>query len=125
MKDAAPTTGTGDSRVFGPKDYGNASFRLTIKRVRDNRFAYKLEAKPLGGDDTAYKVVAAGNMTKGAQAGRGRGHVGFNLDVYKTVDSSFPGQGKLLSRFAHVGNAKVLAYRRRRCAVSESDGHTG
>ncbi|WP_224247338.1 hypothetical protein [Hyalangium gracile] len=105
----------GDVLVYGPTDRANATFKFTIKKVTQQRFVWKLQARPLGStDDAAYKLVAAGGLTKGALAHRGRGTLGINLDNLKSVSTpgSFAGQGKLMASFAHtVGNDKTLAYR--------------
>ena len=103
----------GDVLVYGPKDRANATFLFTIKKVTEQRFVWKLQARPLGStDDAAYKIVAAGGLTKGAAAHRGRGTIGVNLDNLKLVAPNFPGQGKLMASFAHTaGNDKALSYR--------------
>lgn len=103
----------GDVLVYGPKDRANATFLFTIKKVTEQRYVWKLQARPLGStDDVAYKIVAAGGLTKGAAAHRGRGTIGINLDNLKSVAPNFPGQGKLMASFAHTaGNDKALSYR--------------
>ncbi|MDY7232019.1 hypothetical protein [Hyalangium rubrum] len=103
----------GDVRVYGPEDRANATFRFTIKKATAARFVWKLEARPLGStDDAAYKVVAAGGLTKGPLSHRGRGTIGINLDNLKAVAPNTTGQGKLMASFAHTaGNDKTLAYR--------------
>ncbi|MBI3180663.1 MAG: hypothetical protein HYZ28_00725 [Myxococcales bacterium] len=100
----------GDSRIYGPKDRGNATYRLTIKRLSVERFNWKLEAKPLGSGDEAYKAVAAGTLVKGALPHRGRGTIGIDVDTLKSIDSSIKGAGKLFCGFAHVGDTKTLVY---------------
>jgi len=107
----------GQVRVYGPADRDGATYRLTVKRLEVNKFAWKLEAKPLGADDTAYLIVMAGGIARGAEPHHGRGVIGTNLDNLKAVlGSSFNGQGKMLAAFAHVENAagtleaKSLAY---------------
>jgi hypothetical protein len=103
----------GDVLVYGPTDRANATFKFTIKKVTQQRFAWKLEARPLGStDDAAYKVVSAGGLTKGVVAHRGRGTIAINLDNLKSVAPNTTGQGKLMASFAHTaGNDKTLAYR--------------
>ena len=103
----------GDVLVYGPKDRANATFLFTIKKVTEQRYVWKLQARPLGSTEAAaYKIVAAGGLTKGAAAHRGRGTIGINLDNLKSVAPSFPGQGKLMASFAHTaGNDKALSYR--------------
>jgi len=103
----------GDVLVYGPKDRANATFLFTIKKVTEQRYVWKLQARPLGSTEAAaYKIVAAGGLTKGAAAHRGRGTIGINLDNLKSVAPNFPGQGKLMASFAHTaGNDKALSYR--------------
>ncbi|WP_224372598.1 hypothetical protein [Hyalangium versicolor] len=105
----------GDVLVYGPSDRANATFTFTIKKVTPQRFVWKLEARPLGSTDgSANKLVAAGGVTKGVVAHRGRGTLAINLDNLKAVSTpgAVTGQGKLMASFAHtVGDDKTLAYR--------------
>ncbi|HVE84431.1 MAG TPA: hypothetical protein VND93_16360 [Myxococcales bacterium] len=107
----------GQARVYGPKDQDGATWRLGIKRIEVNKYAWRLDAKPIGADDTAYLIIMGGGMARGVEAHRGRGVVGVNLDNLKLVlGDAFAGQGKMLAAFAHVENAagtleaKSLAY---------------
>ncbi|HEY8210740.1 MAG TPA: hypothetical protein VIG99_24820 [Myxococcaceae bacterium] len=113
----------GQVRVYGPQDREGATWRLTMRRLEAARgeagakVAWKLEAKPVGAEDSAYLIVMAGAIARGIEAHHGRGVIGMNLDNLKLVlGDAFPGQGKLLMAFAHVesarGNAeaKSLAY---------------
>jgi len=107
----------GQVRVYGPKDQDGATWQLTIKKIAAGRFGWKVEAKPIGSDDTAYMIVMAGGIQRGLEPHRGRGVVGVNLDNLKTVlGATFNGQGKMLAAFAHLENAagtqegKSLAY---------------
>lgn len=106
----------GDVLVYGPRDGQLATFRLQVKKVSGTRFAWKLEARPLGStDEAAWKVVGTGGVGRTpevARAHRGRGTLGVNLDNLKAVAPTYPGQGKLLASFAHTaGDDKVLSYR--------------
>ncbi|PTL83936.1 hypothetical protein [Vitiosangium sp. GDMCC 1.1324] len=103
----------GDVLVYGPKDLDNATFRLQVKKTSTKRFAWKLEARPLGStDDTAWKLVGAGRLARGELAHRGRGTLALNLDNLKSVAPSTTGQGKLMASFAHtVGEDKTVSYR--------------
>jgi hypothetical protein len=103
----------GDVVVYGPKDQENATFRLQVKKTGDKRFAWKLEARPLGStDDTAWKLVGAGRLARGEVAHRGRGSLALNLDNLKAVAPSTTGQGKLMVSFAHTaGEDKAVSYR--------------
>ena len=74
-------------------------------RVAGNHFAWKLEVKKTGDQDAAYVPFAAGTTFKvpSDQVHRGRGTIGIDLDAYKTVNTGFPGQGKLFVAFSHHG----------------------
>jgi hypothetical protein len=101
----------GDVLVYGPKDRANATFRFTIKKATEQRYLWKLEARPLGStEDAAYKIVSAGGLTKGAAAHRGRGAIGVNLDNLKAVAPDTTGRGRLMASFARTaGDVKTLA----------------
>jgi hypothetical protein len=114
-KDGKPEVG--QARVYGPEDRDGATWLLTVKKIEARKFAWKLQAKPIGSDDTAYMIIMAGGIARGAEPHHGRGVIGTNLDNLKTVlGSTFNGQGKMLAAFAHVENAdgtlgaKSLAY---------------
>ncbi len=100
----------GDVRVWGPKDKGNATYRLTIKRQSADRFAWKLEAKAIGAADSEYELVAAGHLVKGERPHRGRGSIGIDFDTLRSIDTAIKAQGKVFCGFAHVGESKVLTY---------------
>ena len=104
----------GDARVFGPKDQGNANWKLTVKKKADKKFGFKLEARPLGStDDSAFKTVAVGELDRAAETRphRGKGIIGLDLDAYASIDTSSKATGKLLAAFAHAGEGKVILYR--------------
>ena len=90
-----PDVATGTVHVWPPKDVGNLTFRFTMKKLAEKSFGWKLEAKPKGGEDSAYKVAMGGRFQKGELPRRGRGEMGVNLNVLKDMDSTFMGQGIL------------------------------
>src|SRR3954463_15509027 len=63
----------GQVRVYGPQDRDGATWKLTVKRIETSRFAWKVEAKPVGADDTAYLIVMAGGIARGLEPHHGRG----------------------------------------------------
>lgn len=113
VTDLLATTGvaTGNVKLYGPADRGAATFRLYVKKLGERHFAWKLEAKPAGGADSAYVAVMTGSIKQGELAHRGRGVVGIDLDKLAAVDSGAKGKGKLFGAFAHVGEQKMLVYR--------------
>jgi len=108
-RESAGELGEGQSRVW-TRDAHGLTWRLTIRRLAVNRFAWKVEAKQIGSADSTYKVVLGGGIVRGREAHRGRGFLGIDLDNLKLVDSTFPGQGKLLCGFSHTAVGKTLAY---------------
>jgi hypothetical protein len=117
-----PTIVSPTVRVYGPVDAPAApatpvaSFRLTVKKGLA-WFYWALEGKPLGSADSAYVLVAAGAVRRTAAdwAHRGRGYLGIDLDNLFTLNPAggtpvWPGKGKLLAGFGHLGGAKSLVY---------------
>lgn len=107
------TLAKGDVATYGPKDVDGASYRLQVKKLGDKRFAWKLEARAQGStNDGEWTLVGAGKLNRGAAAHRGRGQLAINLDKLKKVVPSTPGQGKLMTSFAHTpGDDKAVSYR--------------
>ena len=87
-----------------------ATFRLWVGPGLLGK-AFVLEAKPVGADDTTYKVVLAGWMRRGALARRGVGQIWVNLENLKLAAAAYPGQGYLYGGFAAGPKAKVAVYR--------------
>lgn len=99
-------------KVYGPTVEGNLTFKLSIRKVSAERYAWRLEAKKNDADDASYVRVLAGALAKGEQAHRGRGVLGVDLTALNTLDSAaYKGSGRLLAGFSHVNGAKALAYR--------------
>jgi hypothetical protein len=103
-----PRAQVGDTRTFGPRDRGSATFRLIVKKNAPRLFSWVLQAKPKGADDAQYVNVAGGAIEPGLEPHRGRGVLGADLDKLAQVDSAFKGSGQLLAGFAHVAGFKVL-----------------
>lgn len=104
-----------DVRVYGPMGLPVASpvanFRLSVKFVGDDTFRWKLEAQPLTPPDAPFVIVMAGQLHRGDLPHRGAGFIGIDVDQLNAVNpAAFPGQGKLLAAFAHVGLQKALVY---------------
>ncbi|HEY6003241.1 MAG TPA: hypothetical protein VIV57_10220 [Anaeromyxobacter sp.] len=104
-----------DVRVYGPTPLpqGNpvANFRLSVKFMGNDTFRWKLEAQALMPPDAPFLVVMAGQLQRGDVPHRGRGFIGIDVDQLNAVNpTAFPGQGKLLAAFAHVGLQKALVY---------------
>jgi len=107
-------SGKADTKVFGPKDEANLTWKLTVKRISGRRFGWILEGKPLGQFDSAYKTVAAGALQRIGNADhRGAGRTSIDLDAYASIDPTSHAQGKLFNAFKHFGDdgdAKVVVY---------------
>jgi hypothetical protein len=104
-----------DVRVYGPMALPVASpvasFRLSVKFMGNDTFRWKLEAQALTPPDAPFLIVMAGQLHRGDLPHRGTGFIGIDVDQLNAVNpTAFPGQGKLLAAFAHVGLQKALVY---------------
>lgn len=104
---------SGGGRVYGPKDVGNVTYRLLARKLGDDAYGWRLEAKPLGAEDSRYLRVMGGGVRKRPDGAR-RGIFGANLDNMKLADPSHPGQGVLMAAFGLRGEGKTLVYRLQR-----------
>jgi len=100
-----PSQTRGQVYQYGPYDKDGFSYLLSVIRVAGNHYGWRLQVKATGAADTAYVAFAAGTTFKvpSDQVHRGRGTIGIDLDAYKTVVTTFPGQGKLFVAFSHHG----------------------
>ena len=108
----------GDELSFGPLDLpaegssgAVATFRLSVARRLDGT-TWKLEAKPLGAADVAYRPVFTGRAQRGSSPGGHRGVVGVDLDALAAANPAvFAGTGSVLGSFTDEGRQKATAYR--------------
>ena len=100
-----PSQTRGQIYQYGPYDKDGFSYLLSVVRVAGNHYGWKLEVKKSGDAASAYVRFAAGTTFKvpSDQVHRGRGTIGVDLDAYKTVVTTYPGQGKLFVAFSHHG----------------------
>jgi hypothetical protein len=100
-----PSQTQGQVYKYGPYTQDGYDYLLSVVRVAGNHYAWKLQVKKSGDPDTSYVGFAAGTTFKvpSDQVHRGRGTIGIDLDAYKTVVTTFPGQGKLFVAFSHHG----------------------
>ncbi len=105
-----------DVRVYGPADLPAASpvatFQLTVRKIRERRYGWRLDARPLADAAAPWKPVLAGALTLGYAPHRGSGILGVSLVALNAVNPvAFPGSGYLVAAFAHrEGGAKTLVY---------------
>lgn len=99
----------GQVRVW-TRDVDGITYRLGIKKIAPLKFAWRVDAKPVGAEDAMYKVVMGGGIARNREPHRGRGFLGIDLNNLKLVKTDFPGQGRLFCGFAHQGESKTLAY---------------
>jgi hypothetical protein len=104
---------------FAPADLPPASpfatFRLQVKTVSDTRRAWKLDAKPVGASDGAYKAVAAGTLGDLIEDHRGSGTlvVGFS-ELHDVNPAKFTATGRAVVAAAQTTNqAKAVVTRLR------------
>ena len=108
---SGPSQVRGQVYIYGPFDQDGYSYLLSVVRVAGNHYAWRLDVKKTGDADTAFTKFAAGTTFKvpSDQAHRGRGTIGIDLDAYKSVVTTFPGQGKLFVAFSHHGFGPAAA----------------
>ncbi|HEY1334813.1 MAG TPA: hypothetical protein VGF31_11195 [Myxococcaceae bacterium] len=108
---SGPSQVRGQVYIYGPFDQDGYSYLLSVVRVAGNHYAWRLDVKKTGDADTAFTKFAAGTTFKapGDDAHRGRGTIGIDLDAYKSVVTTFPGQGKLFVAFSHHGFGPAAA----------------
>jgi hypothetical protein len=99
----------GQSRTW-TKEVDGLTYRLTIKKISAVQYAWKVDAKATSAEDSAYKNVMGGGITRNRAAERGRGFLGIDLDNLKLVDPNFQGQGKLLCGYSRSQGSKTVAY---------------
>ena len=106
-----PSQTQGQVYKYGPYTQDGYDYLLSVVRVAGNHYGWKLQVKKSGDPDTSYVGFAAGTTFKvpSDQVHRGRGTIGLDLDAYKTVVTSFPGQGKLFVAFSHHGFGPAAA----------------
>lgn len=106
-----PSQVRGQVYIYGPFDQNGFSYLLSVIRVAGNHYAWRLDVKKTGDADTAFTKFAAGTTFKvpSDQVHRGRGTIGIDLDAYKSVVTTFPGQGKLFVAFSHHGFGPAAA----------------
>ncbi len=98
-----PPAPAGESVVYGPAVFGAADYQFTLSRLSasEDRFGWKLEARP-GGAGGSFSRVAGGLIRVGEVQRRGRGGVGVDCDALAAADSSVTCRGTLLIGFAHT-----------------------
>lgn len=95
---------------YGPADEDGVTYRLFVRRLEEDAFGWRLEAKPVGAADDVYVRVLGGAVRRPEENLR-RGVLGVNLDHLASVKDGFAGQGVLLAGFAVREQGKTLSYR--------------
>jgi hypothetical protein len=111
VKEALPRMERGDTRVFGPRDHGDATYRLTVRKLGVGDFGWRLEAKEQGADDSTFQRVAGGATQNDLSRGARRGGVAVDLTLLGTLDSTVLGRGRVFMGFARRPAGKTLVAR--------------
>jgi hypothetical protein len=98
-----PPQQNGDTVVYGPVNFGNGNYLFTLRRLSEseNRFGWKLEARPASSSGS-FSQVAGGLIRVGDTPRRGRGAVGVDCSAMNAADSAVTCRGTLLIGFAHT-----------------------
>lgn len=100
IRDTEPTRTVGKVRIWGPVTRGATEYRLLLRASEGRRYSWRLDARAAG-EVRSFTRVAAGEITLGSQARRGRGTAGFDLDTLGSLDPQVQARGQLLVGFAH------------------------
>jgi hypothetical protein len=114
---------SGDRKLYGPADRcvvgtdpascTRATFLLAVTHVRDEVYAWRLDAWPVGGDPAAAQGVSVGWMARGEVEHRGVGRLVLDLDHLASAVPEYAGRGVLLAGFASGPMGKAVTYRLR------------
>jgi hypothetical protein len=110
VRNNPPAAVDGDVRTWGPVTRGATEFEFVLRHGSARHYGWLLKARPAGATDD-FTIVAAGGITVGYAARRGRGSIGLDLDALGAVDPTLSARGKLLAGFAHVAAGSVVGYR--------------
>lgn len=110
VRNEAPASDDGSVRTWGPVTRGETEFVFVLRHGVAHHYGWLLRARPAGSTD-AYTTVAAGGITVGYAARRGRGTIGLDLDALGSVDPTVSARGKLLAGFAHAAHGSIIGYR--------------
>lgn len=108
VKNSQPTELRG-VRIWGPVTRGLTEFRFLMTHPTPRAFRWRIDAR-VAGSTTAYSRVAAGEITVGIAARRGKGVAGFDLTALSAVDPEVQAHGVILAGFAHGALGTTLAY---------------
>jgi hypothetical protein len=98
-------------RLFGPADLPTsgaklATYRLFTRQLTGQRFAYQLQAKPLGASDDHYIPVMSGTSGSFTASRRGRGALIASFDNLHGVNpAAFPARGTAIIAAAQGNDA--------------------
>jgi hypothetical protein len=120
VRNVEPDRTEANVAMWGPVERGATEYRFFVRKGLLRRYGWLLQARP-GGSEDMFSNVAAGNITVGAIARRGRGALGIDLDTLGSVDPTVNARGKVLAAFAHGPRGNVLAYRLRDFSAEAGD----
>lgn len=109
VRDTEPTKQVGKLRLWGPVTRGATEYRFLLRHAGVHRYGWRLEAR-LADTSDAYRRVASGEIVVGAQARRGVGVMGFDLNELRAVDPTVIAQGQVLLGFKHGDLGTSVGY---------------
>lgn len=112
VRDGEPTSKLGRVKVWGPLMRGGTEYRFTLRHGTLRHYGWVLDAR-VAGSNLDFTRVAAGDISVGFTARRGRGAIGLDLDALGSVDPTVSARGVLLARFAHGAAGSIVGYRLR------------
>ncbi|MCC6806310.1 MAG: hypothetical protein IT381_02710 [Deltaproteobacteria bacterium] len=111
-----PPTTKGDGLRTWDITKNGLDYRLTVKKLQDGIFGWKMEAKKEA--DTAYTTVMGGKIKRkgaGLAPRRGAGFIGIDLTAYKAIAdgtaAAITKSGRVFAAFAHRPAGAHLVFR--------------
>ena len=98
-----------DNIVYGPANRGDGNYQFTLRRLSESeqRFGWKLEARPASSTGS-FSLVAGGLIKVGDMPRRGRGSIGVDCSAMSAADSSVTCRGLMLMGFTHTNDGDKL-----------------
>ena len=109
VRNTAPTEQLGAIKVWGPVVEAGVEYRLLVRHASSGRYAWRLDARPEESNGS-YQRVAVGRLVRGAEARRGKGGMGVDLDALGELNGEVKARGKVLIGFRHGDAGTTVGY---------------
>lgn len=109
VRNQEPDQVIGATSIWGPIKKGDVEYRLLLRHAASGRYAWRLDARAADSKGS-YSRIALGLLDRGAQARRGKGALGVDLDALGELNSDVKARGKILVGFRHGEDGTTVGY---------------